>query len=92
MNNVKDIVLVVDYHDKDLEFRHFDADSGEQRTFGRPRQALVITSVVNEARSVAEPRGGQVVWIMESTTGWARLQQIVDADAVFQLVNVLQDG
>ncbi len=92
MNNVKDIVLVVDYHDKNLEFRRFDADSGEEQTFRRPTTALVITSVVNEARSVAEARGGQVVWIMQSTTGWARVQQIVDADAVFQLVNVLQDG
>ncbi len=90
MNNVKDIVLVVDYHDKNLEFRHFDADSGEEQTFRRPTQASAITSVVNEARSVAEPRGGRVVWIMESTTGWARVQQIVDADALFQLVNVLQ--
>ena len=27
MNNVKDIVLVVDYHDKNLEFRRFDADA-----------------------------------------------------------------
>ena len=90
MEQGQDIVLVVDYHDKNLEFRWFDRASGEERTFRRPTQALAIDQVMAEARAAAIPRGGAVVWIMESTTGWARVEALIGERAVFVLANVLQ--
>ena len=90
MNNDKDIVVVTDYHAKNTEFRVYDSATGEERTFNRKTEAAEFEKALEEARSVASPRGGRVVWIMESTTGWARVKKLLGDRAQFLLANVLQ--
>ena len=45
---------------------------------------------MESARKIAEARGGRVVWIMESTTGWARINDLLDSRIQFVMANVLQ--
>jgi transposase len=45
--------------------------------------------VLTDARRRAGPRG-RVVWLQESTTGWARVRELVGKKAEFLLANVLQ--
>lgn len=89
MNNA-DIVIVTDYHAEAIQFRVFDPATGEDRTFNRVTSIETIEAVLEESRRVALPRGGQVVWIMESTTGWARVKSLLGDRAAFVLANVLQ--
>ena len=86
----QDIVMVTDYHAKAISYRRFDAGSGEERTFSGPTDREAIEKVLEEAQSIARPRGGDVVWIMESTTGWARMEALLGDRAKFMLANVLQ--
>jgi transposase len=86
----KDIVLTVDYHKKNLEIRWLNRATGEERTFRRPTTRENIEAVVREARAEAARFGGQVVWIMESTTGWARVKDLIGGQAKFVLCNVLR--
>ena len=86
----KDIVLTVDYHKKNLEIRWLNRATGEERTFRRPTTRQSIEAVVGEARAEAAHSGGQVVWIMESTTGWARVKDLLGGQTKFLLCNVLR--
>jgi len=86
----KDIVLAVDYHKKNLEIRWLNQATGEERTFRRPTTRADIEAVVHEARAESARAGGQVVWIMESTTGWARVKDLIGGPAKFILCNVLR--
>lgn len=86
----KDIVIVTDYHAKAVEYRWLDLCTGEERTFNRATSAASIETVLDEARSLALPRGGQAVWIMESTSGWARVLKLLAGRASFVMANVLQ--
>ncbi len=88
----QDIVIVTDYHAKAISYRWFDQATGEERTFSGPTDCEAIASVLAEAQSAATANGchGKVVWIMESTTGWARMQALVGEGAQFILANVLQ--
>ncbi len=86
----QDIVIVTDYHAKAISYRWLDQATGEERTFSGPTDREAIESVLTDAQSAAQPRGGKVVWIMESTTGWARMQALVGDRASFILANVLQ--
>jgi transposase len=88
--STQDIVVVTDYHAKNIEFRVYDAATGEERTFNRPTEAATIEAALEEAWSVTSGRGGRVVWIMESTTGWARVKKLLGDRAQFLLANVLQ--
>ena len=90
MPHQKDIVLTVDYHKKNLEIRWLNRATAEERSFRRPTTRADIEAVVREARAEAEPSGGQVVWIMESTTGWARVKDLIGGRAKFLLCNVLR--
>ena len=85
----KDIILVVDYHKKNCVIRKFRADTAEEAVFSIETAAAEITTVVEEARREL-PRGGHVVWIMESTTGWSRVRTLLLGKARFVLANVLQ--
>jgi transposase len=85
----KDIVLVVDYHAENIAFRWFNEATGEERTGRYPTTRAGILRQIEQARRQVEP-GGQVVWIMESTTGWARVRDLVEPHARFVTVNVLQ--
>jgi transposase len=90
VNSGKDIVLVVDYHLQNLQIRRFDQSTGEERCFRRQTTRQEILRVVREAQVDACAAGGKVVWIMESTTGWARVKDLVGQQAEFLLANVLQ--
>lgn len=91
-----DIVIVVDYHSKNMEFRVLHRGTGRERCFNRETSAATVLAVLEEAErelgrgvpGVVDP--GRLVWIMESTTGWARVKTLVEPRAEFLLVNVLQ--
>jgi len=85
----KDIVLVADYHPENIEFRWFNQATGEERTGKYPTTQEGILRQVAQATNELEP-GGRVVWIMESTTGWARVKDLLGDRAKFVLSNVLQ--
>ncbi len=90
MNVTKDILLVVDYHVENLEVRLFNGTTGEERRTNCKTTPANIRRLVEQARVEAGPAGGGAVWIMESTTGWARVKDLIGERAEFVLVNVLQ--
>ena len=45
---------------------------------------------MEKAISEAAQVGGKVVWVMESTTGWARVKELIGQRVEFILANVLQ--
>lgn len=89
VNEGKDIILVADYHAENIEFRWFNQASGEERTGKYPTTRSGILRQVEQAVGELEP-GGRVVWIMESTTGWARVKDLLGERVTFVLANVLQ--
>jgi hypothetical protein len=89
VNEGKDIILVADYHAENIEFRWFNEASGEERTGKYPTTRAGILRQVEQAAGELE-RGGRIVWIMESTTGWARVKTLLGERVKFVLANVLQ--
>jgi transposase len=89
MQESQDIILVVDYHARNIEFRWFDRRTGEERTGKLATDRTHIQRLVENARA-ERASGGRVVWVMESTTGWARVKDLLDGQARFELANVLQ--
>ena len=85
----KDIVLVADYHAENIEFRWFNEATGEERTGKLATTRSGILRLVEEAAQKVQP-GGRVVWIMESTTGWSRVKDLLGERVKFILANVLQ--
>ena len=88
MSHDKDIILVVDYHAENIEYRWFNEATGEERRGRYPTEARAILRQIEEAAGELSP-GGNVVWIMESTTGWARVKDLIGERARFILANVL---
>lgn len=89
MSTGKDIILVADYHAENIEFRWFNEATGETRTGKYPTGQAGILRQIEQARQEVAP-GGRVEWIMESTTGWARVKDLIGQQALFTLCNVLQ--
>jgi len=89
VNVNKDILLVVDYHAENLEVRIFNGATGEERTENCKTTQVNVLRLVEQAAQAVCP-GGAVRWIMESTTGWARVKDLIGDRAGFDLVNVLQ--
>ena len=89
MQQGQDIIVVADYHAENIEFRWFNEATGEERV-GKyaTSRAGILRQLEGSAREVAP--GGRVVWIMESTTGWARVKDLIGSRARFILANVLQ--
>jgi transposase len=85
----KDIILVADYHAENIEYRWFNQASGEERRGKYPTTRAGILRQVEQAVGEVAP-GGRVVWIMESTTGWARVRDLLGQRVKFVLANVLQ--
>ena len=85
----KDIILVVDYHAENIEFRWFNEATGEERTGRYPTTRGGILRQVEQAVGEVE-HGGRVVWIMEGTTGWSRVRDLLGERVKFVLANVLQ--
>ena len=90
MYSRKDIVLAVDYHAENTEVRWFNGATGEERCLNIPTTRGEILRVVEKAVREAAAVGGKVVWLMESTTGWARVKDLLGARVEFVLANVLQ--
>jgi transposase len=86
----QDIVLTVDYHDRNCVIRRLDRVTGEERVQTVPTAQAELTGVLREALAAAAARGGRVIWIQESTTGWARMKELVEPYGQFILANVLQ--
>jgi len=86
----KDITLTVDYHDRACVIRWLDHSTGKDQVFTEvltTKQAL--NRIVDQARLAAGPKG-RVVWIQESTSGWARVKELLLDRVDFRLANVLQ--
>jgi len=86
----QDIILTVDYHDEKCVIRRLDCVSKAETVLTVPTGPASLVAVVDEARGQAEPRGGRVIWIQESTTGWARVQGLLGTQVEFLLANVVQ--
>jgi transposase len=85
-----DIVLAVDYHDENTVVRQFDERTGVETIVTVPTSARGLRQVVDQAAAVARRRRGKVVWIQESTTGWARVKALFGDRVTYILANVLQ--
>lgn len=82
------IILTVDYHDQNCVIRRLDRDRRQEDVLTVPTTAEDLRAVLAETKRRAGR--GPVVWLQESTTGWARVQALVGTQADFVLANVLQ--
>ena len=80
----------VDYHAENTEIRWLNCHSGEERRMNIPSERASILRLVEKAVAEAATVGGKVVWIMESTTGWARVKELIGSRVQFIMANVLQ--
>jgi len=83
------ILLTVDYHDENCVIRRRDLSRSSEEVFSVPTTSGDLLDVVVDARRRAGPRG-RVVWLQESTTGWARVRDLIGKKTEFLLANVLQ--
>lgn len=83
------ILLTVDYHDQNCVIRRRHGATGAEQVLSVPTGAAELRRVVAQARAQVGRRG-RVVWLQESTTGWARVQAALDGQVEFLLANVLQ--
>jgi transposase len=90
MHERKDIILVADYHAQNTEVRWFHCGTGEERRLRIPTTRSALLQLVEQATLQAALVGGQVIWIMESTTGWARVKTLLGSKVHFLMANVLQ--
>lgn len=86
----QDITLTVDYHDRACVVRRFDHVTRQEQTFREvPTTPADLKKLVARARRDARDKG-RVTWIQESTTGWARVKDLLGERVEFHLANVLQ--
>ncbi len=85
-----DIILTVDYHLEHLEVRWLNCANGQEECRNIPTDKRGIERLVAAASTEATAAGGKVIWIMESTTGWARVRELLNDKVEFVLANVLQ--
>lgn len=90
MPDSRDVVLTVDYHLEHLEVRWLNCATGREQCQNIPTAKRDIERLVSAASAEAIAAGGKVVWIMESTTGWARVKALLGEQVEFILANVLQ--
>ena len=86
----KDIILTVDYHDENSVIRQRYERTGAEHLLSVPSTAQALLAVAEQALAVARRRRGRVVWIQESTTGWARVGALLGERVTFLLANVVQ--
>jgi len=86
----KDTILAVDYHDEELVVRVLDCATGEENLVRVSTDQAAIGKLLRKYRIQAKNAGGKVIWVMESTTGWARVKKLLGKNDVFALANVLQ--
>jgi transposase len=85
----QDILLTVDYHDQNCVIRRRAVASGAEQSLTVPTTDGDLQRVVTQARAAAGP-DGRVIWLQESTTGWARVRELLGDTVEFVLANVLQ--
>ena len=83
------ILLTVDYHDQNCVIRRRDVSRSTEEVVSVPTTEGDLRRVLDDARRRAGPQG-RVVWLQESTSGWARVRELVGTTAEFVLANVLQ--
>jgi len=83
------ILLSVDYHDQNCVIRQHAVATGQEQVISVPTTEGDLLRVVAQARAAAGRRG-RVIWVQESTTGWARVKATLGERVEFQLANVLQ--
>src|SRR5882724_5241838 len=86
----QDITLTVDYHDRQCVIRRLDRLTSAEQMLNVPTSQADLKRVLKAAAQEATRRRASVIWVQESTTGWARMQQLVTPQAKFLLANVLQ--
>jgi len=86
----EDIILAVDYHDENLVIRQFNCHTGQERLLKYRTTSKNIRKVICDSASEVAQVGGRVFWIMESTTGWARVKKAIGPLATMLVANVLQ--
>lgn len=85
----KDILLHVDYHDKSMTIRSLGCTTGEEQVRKYATTRKNIAAVVGKALQIVSPRKGRLRWVMESTTGWARVRDVLPDEVEMTLANVL---
>jgi transposase len=83
------ILLCVDYHDQNCVIRRRALASTDEELISVPTTEGDLLRVVAQARAAAGRRG-RVIWVQESTTGWARVKATLGERVEFHLANVLQ--
>jgi transposase len=86
---IHSIVLTVDYHDQNCVIRRLNTKTAEEQILSVPTTPSELSRVVAQARAEVGRRG-RIVWIQESTTGWARVKALLGDRVEFQLANVVQ--
>lgn len=86
----QNIILTTDYHDQNCVIRWLDEATGKEQVHKVATAAKHLSDLVARAEALAKPRGARVVWIQESTTGWARVEALLGRRVLFQLANVVQ--
>jgi len=86
----QNIILTTDYHDENCVIRWFDESNGKEQLHKIATCSKLLSDLVARAEAIAKPRGGHVVWIQESTTGWARVEALLGRRVEFHLANVVQ--
>lgn len=91
MLSVADVLMTVDYHDANCVVRRRAGTASRGQVLTVPTEWPVLRSLMRTAVREAQSQGGRAIWIQESTTGWARMQQLAtECDVEFVLANVLQ--
>ena len=91
MSSPQDIILTVDYHDANCVVRRRDLATGQESVRKVPTQRPALRSLMLSTVGEAQARRGRALWIQESTTGWARMQELAGECGIeFVLANVLQ--
>ena len=85
----KDILLHVDYHDKSMTIRSLDCTTHEEEVHKYATTRKKIAAVVGRAVEIVTPRKGRVRWVMDSTTGWPRVRDVLGDEVEMTLANVL---
>jgi len=83
-------ILSVDYHDENCVVRQYDGATGKETVQTVPTERELLTQLAVRSRR-ATVSGGRLIWIQESTTGWARMKALL-ANRVdeFVLANTLK--
>lgn len=70
--------------------RTVDRATGAQSVRKVATAEHTLNPIIDDAARQARERGGRLIWLQESTTGWARMKAFVGDRAEFLLANVLQ--